>query len=96
MILSTFFAVALLLFQNTAATATFEGEFKSADRKYVVVELIEGGTMRMFVTKATKFIRAGKSGRAAEFQPGEHVTVEAQRDLMMNMLAVRVELKAKQ
>ena len=94
MIINTILAVGLLLFQDTAATATFEGEFKSADKKYVVVELAEGGTMRMFITGATKFVREGKRSRASEFHEGEHVLVDAQRDLRMNMLAARVEWHA--
>ena len=93
MMLSAVCAVMLVLFQNTAAIATFQGEFKSADKKYVVVAVDEGESMRMFITRGTRFVRDGKSARAADFHAGERVTVDAQRDLRMNMLAVRVEAK---
>ncbi len=93
MTLSTVFAITLLLFQNTAAIATFQGEFRSADKKYVMVAIDEGETMRMFITGSTKFIRDGKRARPADFHSGDRVTVDAQRDLRMNMLAVRIESK---
>lgn len=93
MMLSAVCAVMLLLLQNTAAIATFQGEFKSADKKYVVVAVDEGESMRMFITRATRFLRDGKPARAADFHAGERVTVDAQRDLRMNMLAVRVEAR---
>ena len=93
MTLGTVFALALLMFQNTSAVATFQGEFRSADKKYVIVAIDEGETMRMFITGSTKFIRDGKPARPAAFQAGERVTVDAKRDLRMNMLAVRIEAR---
>jgi hypothetical protein len=76
------------------AVATFEGKFKSADKKYVTIEVQEGQTMRMYITGSTKFLRDDKPAKPAAFQPDEHVIVEATRDSRMNMLAVRVIAKA--
>jgi hypothetical protein len=75
---------------NTDAVATFDGKFKSADKKYVTVELEEGQTMRMYITGSTKFFRDDKPAKAADFHPDEKVTVEASRDSRLNLLAVRV------
>ena len=76
----------------TDAVATFEGKFKSADKKYVTVELEEGQTMRMYITGATKFFRDDKPAKASDFHPDDKVTVEASRDARLNLLAVRVSL----
>jgi hypothetical protein len=85
-------AAAVMMFQaDTAAVATFKGEFKSADKKFLFVEVEDGQTMRMYITRTTKFIRDGKAAKAADFRPGDKVNVDAERDLRMNMLAVKVE-----
>lgn len=85
-------AIALLLYQaEPRAIATFDGDWKSGDRKQLYISVDSGETMRMIVTGSTKFFRAGKSARVTEFQEGEKVTVDAERDLRMNLLAVRVE-----
>jgi hypothetical protein len=76
---------------NTGAVATFTGKFKSADKKFITVEVEEGQTLRMFITRSTKFIRDGKPAKASDFQLDENVTVETSRDVLMNLLAVRVE-----
>jgi hypothetical protein len=73
------------------ALATFEGTFKSADKKFLTIAVEEGQTMRMYITGSTKFIRDGKPARAADFRHDESVTVEASRDARLNLLAVRVE-----
>jgi hypothetical protein len=75
---------------NTDAVATFNGTFKSADKKYIVIEVEEGNTMRMYITGSTKFVRDDKPAKASDFQPGENVTVDASRDARLNLLAVRV------
>jgi hypothetical protein len=75
---------------NTDAVATFAGTFKSADKKYLFIELEDGNTMRMFITGSTKFMRDDKAAKAADFHAGENVTVDASRDARMNLLAVRV------
>jgi hypothetical protein len=85
------FAALLMMLQNPAAIATFDGVVKSADRKYVVVAVENGEAMRMFITGKTKFIRNGKPAKATDFHEGDKVTVDAERDVRMNMLAVRVE-----
>jgi hypothetical protein len=74
----------------TDAVATFEGKFKSADKKYVTIEVDEGQIMRMYVTSSTKFFRDDKQVKAADFHVDEHVTVDAARDSRLNLLAVRV------
>lgn len=76
---------------NTDAVATFTGTFKSADKKYVTIQVEEGNTMRMYITGSTKFIRDGKAAKAADFHPDEPVTVDASRDARFNLIAVRVE-----
>ncbi len=76
---------------NTAAVATFNGTFKSADKKFLTIALEEDQTMRMYITGATKFFRDGMPAKAADFHPDEKVTVEASSDARQNLLAVRVE-----
>ena len=73
------------------AVATFEGTFKSADKKYLTISVEDGQTMRMYITGSTKFIRDGKPARASDFHHDENVAVEASRDARLNLLAVRVE-----
>ena len=75
---------------NTDAIATFNGAFKSADKKYLTIELEEGNTMRMSITGSTKFFRDDKPAKASDFHPGENVTVDASRDARLNLLAVRI------
>jgi hypothetical protein len=76
---------------NTDAVATFTGTFKSADKKYLFLEVEDGNTMRMYITGSTKFIRDDKPAKAADFHAGDNVTVDASRDARLNLLAVRVE-----
>jgi hypothetical protein len=77
----------------TSAVASFNGVFKSADKKYLEIQVESGDTMRMFLTRNTKFIRDGKAVKASDFHDGDKVTAEASRDLRMNLLAVKVELQ---
>ncbi len=74
------------------AIATLNGIFKSADKKFVTVEVENDQLMRMYITGSTKFIRNGKPAKASEFENGEAVIVDSSRDARMNLLAVRVEL----
>jgi hypothetical protein len=76
---------------NTDAVATFDGVFKSADKKYLLIETDEGNSMRMAVTGATKFVRDGKPAKASDFKPDEKVTVDTSRDAKFNLIAVKVE-----
>ena len=76
---------------NTDAVATFTGTFKSADKKYLFIDLEDGNTMRMYITSSTKFMRDDKAAKAADFHSGDKVSVDASRDARMNLLAVRVE-----
>lgn len=75
------------------AVATVEGVFKSADKKFVEVQVESGDIMRMYITGKTKFVRDGKNVKASEFQDGEPVTADVTRDARLNMLAVKIELK---
>lgn len=75
---------------NTSAVATFTGAFKSADKKYLFLEVGDGNTMRMYITGSTKFIRDDKPAKASDFHAGENVTVDAASDLRLNLLVVRV------
>jgi hypothetical protein len=74
------------------AIATVNGTFKSADKKFVTVQVENDQLMRMFITGSTKFIRDGKPAKASEFELGETVVVDTTRDQRMNLLAVRIEL----
>ena len=87
------FATALLLQepQPTGIPASFSGTFKTADHGRIVVEVEGGETMRMYVTHSTKYFRDGKPAKLGDFQNGDHVNVDAERDVRMNLLAVRVE-----
>lgn len=90
----TFFgtlAIVVALFQIPVAVATFDGIFKSVDKKYVVVQVESGDSLRMYLTRGTKFVRDGKSVRATDFHDGEKVTVDTERDARMNLLAVKIE-----
>jgi hypothetical protein len=77
---------------NTDAVATFTGTFKSADKKYLFIDLEDGNTMRMYITGSTKFFRDDKPAKASDFHAGDNVTVDASRDARLNLLAVRVEV----
>jgi len=73
------------------SVATFTGLYRGIESGRVVIEVQNGQNMRMFVTGSTKFIRDGKPSKAAQFQDGDTVTVDATRDVRMNLVAVRVE-----
>ena len=76
---------------NTEAVATFTGVFKAIEKNHLLIGMENGESMRMYITGSTKFIRDGKSAHAKDFHVDEPVTVDADRDLRMNLLAVRVE-----
>jgi hypothetical protein len=90
---SILFAAALLLQQPqpTGIPATFAGTFKTAEHGRIVVEVENGETMRMYVTHSTKYFRDGKPAKLSNFQNGDRVSVDAERDVRMNLVAVRVE-----
>jgi hypothetical protein len=75
------------------AVASVDGVFKSADKKFVEIQVESGDTMRMYITGKTKFIREGKAVKPSEFHDGDPVTADATRDTRLNMLAVRIELR---
>jgi hypothetical protein len=80
-----------LLQAPPSVPATFTGVYRGVESGRVVVEVESGQNMRMFVTGSTKFIRDGKKSKASEFHDGDAVTVDAERDLRMNLVALRVE-----
>ena len=73
------------------AIATFDGEFKAANGKFVEIQVESGETMRMYLTHGTKFFRNGKRVHASDFHDGDHVSVDAERDARLNMVAVKIE-----
>jgi hypothetical protein len=75
------------------AVASFDGVFKSADKKFVEVQVESGDVMRMYITHGTKFILDGKDVKASAFHDGDKVLADATRDARMNLLAVRIENK---
>ena len=83
--------LALALLQVPQAIATFEGTFKTANNKFVEIQVESGDTMRMYLTRATKFVKDGKPVKARDFHDGDRVVVDAERDVRLNLLAVRIE-----
>ncbi len=73
------------------AIATFDGVFKVSNGKFIEVQVESGETLRMYLTRGTKFVRDGKPAKAATFHEGDKVTVDAERDVRMNLLAVKLE-----
>lgn len=80
---------------NTDAIASFTGTFKSADKKFIVVGVEDGESIKAYVTGKTKFVRDGKAVKASAFEEGELVLLDCERDLRMNMVAVKLELAPK-
>ena len=85
------FALLLALLQVPHAIATFDGVFKTYNGKFVEIQVENGESMRMYVTRGTKFVRDGRSARPAAFHDGDKVTVEAERDVRLNLIAVKIE-----
>ncbi|MDE3196094.1 MAG: hypothetical protein KGN84_07115 [Acidobacteriota bacterium] len=75
------------------AVASFDGVFKAVDRKFVSIQVDSGDIMRMYVTHGTRWVRDGKNVKASNFHEGDPVTAEASRDILMNMVAVKIEAK---
>lgn len=75
---------------NTEAVATITGTFKSADKKYIFIDVEDGNTMRVYITGSTKFFRDDKQVKVSDFHQGDSVSVDISRDNRLNMLAVRV------
>lgn len=73
------------------AVATFSGVLKSIDRKFITIGVEDGQTMRMYVTRGTRFFREGRPAQARDMHEGDSVSVNAERDVRMNLLAVRVD-----
>src|SRR5947209_5662467 len=90
----TFFVSLLLTFallQLPQAIATFEGVFKTSNSKFIEIQVESGDTMRMYLTHSTKFVKDGKPAKVRDFHDGDKVTVDAERDVRLNLLAVKVE-----
>ena len=75
------------------AVASFDGVFKSADKKFVEIQVESGDIMRMYITHNTKFVLDGKNVKPTAFHDGDKVLADATRDARMNMLAVTIENK---
>lgn len=84
-------AVLFALMQVPTVPATFTGVYRGMESGRMVIEVGPDQNMRMFITGSTKFIRDGKKSKASEFHDGDAVTVDAERDLRMNLVALRVE-----
>ena len=81
-----------LLQAPPSVPATFTGVYRGMESGRVIIEMGPDQNMRMFVTGSTKFIRDGKKSKASEFHDGDAVTVDAERDMRMNLVALRVEM----
>jgi hypothetical protein len=88
--LAAFLALALLQVVPNAI-ATFDGVLKADNGKFIEVQVESGETMRMYRTRGTKYVRGGKPAKATEFHEGDKITVDAERDARMNLLAVKIE-----
>jgi hypothetical protein len=87
-------AILALLLQSPpipSIPATFTGVFRGTESGRIVIEVENGQSMRMFVTGSTKFIRDGKPSKSSQFHDGDAVSVDAERDARMNLVALRVE-----
>lgn len=92
----TFFAAAVMMLALLQAPvqipATFTGTFRGIEKGGHLVLEVEGGQqLRMFVVSSTKFVKDGKKVKASEFQDGDPVSVDAERDVRMNLVALKVE-----
>jgi hypothetical protein len=92
----TFFTAAVMMLALLQAPkqvpATFTGTFQGIESGGHLVLEVEGGhQLRMFVLGSTKFIRDGKTVKSSEFHEGDPVSVDAERDARMNLVALRVE-----
>lgn len=84
--------VALLQAPPPPIAATFDGVFRSVESGRIVIEVQNGQSMRLFVTGSTKYIREGKPAKLSALHDGDPVSVDAERDARMNMVALRVEV----
>jgi hypothetical protein len=84
-------AMAVALLQVPQAIATFDGVFKTANSKFVEIQVESGDTMRMYLTHGTKFVKDGHAAKVKDFHDGDRVTVDAERDVRLNLLAVKIE-----
>ena len=75
------------------AVASFDGVFKTADKKFLEIQVESGDVMRMYITGKTKFVLDGKVVKSAAFHDGDKVIADATRDSHLNLLAVKVENK---
>ncbi len=75
------------------AVASFDGVFKSSDKKFVEIQVESGDVMRMYITSKTKFLLDGKAVKPSAFHDGDKVLADATRDARMNLLAVKIENK---
>jgi hypothetical protein len=92
----TFFTAALMMLALLQAPkqipATFTGTFQGIESGgHLVVEVEGGHQLRMFVIGSTKFIRDGKTVKSDSFHIGDPVSVDAERDARMNLVALKVE-----
>jgi hypothetical protein len=72
--------------------ATFTGVFRGVENGGHLVLEVEGGQqLRMFVIGSTKFIQNGRTVKASDFHDGDPVSVDAERDARMNLVALKVE-----
>lgn len=93
----TLFAAAAVFFALFQAPpkpipATFTGVFRGiAHGGHLLMEVEGGQEIRMFVIGSTKFIRDGKQVKSSQFHDGDAVSVDAERDARLNLVAVKVE-----
>jgi len=88
--IAVFFALLQVPPPSPSIPATFTGVYRGMESGRVVIEVDNGNSMRMFVTNSTKFVRDGKPSKASQFHDGDPVSVDAERDIRMNLVALRV------
>jgi len=87
------FVFCLLVLAQPTAVATFDGVFKSADKRFVEIQVESGDIMRMYLTHGTKFIRKGRDAKVSDFHDGDKVVADATRDARLNLVAVKIEMR---
>ena len=90
-LLASIAVVFALLQAPPPVAATFTGLYRGIESGRVVIEVQNGQNMRMFLTNSTKFVRDGKPSKSSQFHDGDSVSVDAERDVRMNLVALRVE-----
>jgi len=87
--------IALLLFQGPLPPAHFTGKLHTIAKKAITVSTDEGNDVEFTISRKTKAERAGKSVDVQSLQPGEQVSVDAERERIGYLVALKVTVVAR-